>query len=114
MPERVITSVKSERVQRGGDCRPGLAMQNDIPCAIGAKLDDVQTSFRHAVCNRLSKRSGVLSAMIRRPVQLGDRLEVEAMGSSEELLEMPGMRCLREKRENASAVIVDHDYGRID
>src|SRR6476620_294419 len=101
----------SELSQVGGDCSPGIAMQRNVAGAIGAQLYDVQALSCNAGCDARSQRGRVMRELILRSVESRDGLEVEAMRSAKQPLEMFIVPGLWKERENSAAVVVDDDDG---
>ena len=103
---------RSGVLQRGGNGCHGVAMKDDIAYPVRSELNQVQPSTGDAVADAATKRRRIVSAMVRRAVQCGHGLERETVRSSEKLLEESLIRGLRQKREDAPAVVVqDHDSG---
>src|SRR5689334_14957887 len=70
----------------------------------------MQTLSVHSIRNSALQRRRIDRSRVTRPVQSCNGSEVQTMRSSKQHLEMIAVHCLRKKRENSAAIIVEnHD-----
>ena len=105
---------REPQCDRGGDGLPRVAVTPDVVGAFGRDDHEADAAGRDRRLDGGNDLARLLDPIGRETVHRGQCREVDAVGSAEQELEVLGLLGLWEKREDAAAVVVEHDERRVD